>query len=54
MLEGKLFRTDMLRCALCQDAPCSAACGRLDPAGRLRSIWFDNEKGAAYRLQTDP
>lgn len=40
----------MLRCALCADAPCSAACAKLDPAGLLRSIWFDDEKAAAARV----
>ena len=37
----------MLSCVLCEDAPCTAACGRMDPAGALRSIWFGNEKAAA-------
>ena len=50
MFERKLYREDMLRCALCYDAPCSHVCSKLDPAGLLRSIWFDNEKGAASRL----
>ena len=50
MFERILYRSDMLRCALCHDAPCSAACARLDPAGLLRSVWFDNEKTAALRL----
>ena len=50
MFDKKLFRSDMLKCALCQEAPCTAACGKLDPAGLLRSIWFDNEKTAAARL----
>ena len=50
MFERKLYREDMLRCALCYDAPCSHACSKLDPAGLLRSIWFDNDKGAASRL----
>ena len=50
MLERKLYRPDMLRCVLCHDAPCSAACGQLDPAKLLRSIWFDNEKYAASGL----
>lgn len=50
MFEKVLSRADMLRCALCHDAPCSAACARLDPAGLLRSVWFDNEKTAALRL----
>ena len=48
MFTRKLFRSDMLKCALCQDAPCSAACSRgIDPAKKLFSIWFDNEKTAA-------
>ncbi|MCR4622440.1 MAG: NAD-dependent dihydropyrimidine dehydrogenase subunit PreA [Clostridiales bacterium] len=43
-------RSDMLRCALCLDAPCDAACGKLKPSSLLRSIWFDNEQGAAQGL----
>ena len=50
MFERNLFRTDMLNCALCADAPCSAACAKLNPAGLLRSIWFDDEKAAAAQL----
>ena len=50
MFEKKIFRSDMIRCALCTDAPCTDACGKLDAAALLRSIWFDNEKGAASRL----
>lgn len=50
MFERKIMRSDMLRCALCADAPCSAACAKLDPAGLLRSIWFDDEKAAAARV----
>ena len=52
-MQRKLYRPDMLRCSLCHDAPCSAACGNLNPASLLRSIWFDNEKGAAARLPKD-
>lgn len=52
MLVKKLFRSDMLKCVLCQDAPCSSSCGKLDPAGLLRSIWFDNEETAASRFPT--
>ena len=48
--EKAIRRADMIRCALCEDAPCSAACGKLDVAGLLRSIWFDDEKVAAARL----
>ena len=50
MFVKKLSRTDMLGCVLCSHAPCSAACHHLDPAGFLRSIWFDNEKGAASKF----
>ena len=53
MFERRLFRSDMLKCALCQDAPCASACERLDPAELLRGIWFDNEKGAAARLPAE-
>ena len=48
--ETHIRRSDMLRCALCRAAPCTEACGRMDPAGMLRSIWFDNERTAAARL----
>ena len=43
----------MLRCALCADAPCTGACGQIDPASMLRSIWFENEKTAAMRLPAE-
>ena len=55
MFQRKLFRSDMLRCALCAEAPCEAACGKLDCAQMLRSIWFDDEKAAASRFpETGP
>ena len=47
MFDRKLHRTDMLRCTLCQNAPCSSVCKKIDCASMLRSIWFDNEKTAA-------
>ncbi len=50
MFAGILNRSDMLRCALCSDAPCSAVCAHLDCAALLRSIWFDDEKTAAFRF----
>ena len=50
MFDRKLYRSDMLRCALCLDPPCTQACPKADPARLLRSIWFDNEKGAAAAL----
>ena len=50
LYERNIMRSDMIRCALCHDAPCSAACRACDPAALLRSIWFDNEKVAALRF----
>ena len=47
MFEKCITRSELLRCALCKDAPCTAACGTLDPARILRSLWFDDEKIAA-------
>ena len=44
MFEKHIKRSDMLSCVLCSHAPCSEACGRIDCASMLRSIWFDNEK----------
>ena len=49
-LIKKLYRRDMIECLLCDDAPCTKACPSLDPAALLRSIWFDNEEGAASGL----
>ena len=55
ILEKEILRADMIKCALCSDAPCSTACNDLDPAALLRSIWFDNEKTAAGKYpETDP
>ena len=46
--ETIIRRSDMISCLMCHDAPCSKACPfAVDPAKRLRSIWFENEKGAA-------
>ena len=45
-----LGRPDMIRCALCGEAPCESACPALPLAAMLRSIWFQNEQGAAARL----
>ncbi|MBR4549969.1 MAG: NAD-dependent dihydropyrimidine dehydrogenase subunit PreA [Oscillospiraceae bacterium] len=55
MFERKMFRPDMLQCVLCADAPCTEACGKLDCAAMLRSIWFDDEKAAGSRFPaSDP
>ncbi len=48
--EPIITRADMIRCALCADAPCDAACEKLRPAEALRSLWFRNEQTAALRL----
>lgn len=49
--ERAIKRSDMIKCVLCSDAPCSSACPyAADPGKKLRSIWFDNEKGAAASL----
>ena len=51
--EAFIRRADMVRCALCHDAPCDAACPELKPSALLRSIWFDNEQSAASGLPED-
>ncbi len=48
--EQRIARADMIRCALCADAPCDRACQNLAPAKLLRSVWFANEQTAAQRL----
>ncbi|MDO4805593.1 MAG: NAD-dependent dihydropyrimidine dehydrogenase subunit PreA [Lachnospiraceae bacterium] len=50
MFSRKIQRLDMLKCVLCYDAPCSGICQKIDPAGLLRNIWFDNERTAAGHL----
>ena len=55
LFERTVQRKDMIHCALCEDAPCSVACEKLDVARLLRSIWFDDEKAAAAQLpKQDP
>ena len=51
--EPMIRRGEMIRCALCLNAPCDAACGALSPSGLLRSIWFRNEQGAVSRLPAE-
>ena len=46
-IEPSILRSDMIRCALCQNAPCDAVCEHVKPADLLRSVWFQNEQCAA-------
>ncbi len=46
-------RSDMIRCALCLDAPCDDACKALKPSRLLRGIWFHNEQGMVSRLKEE-
>ena len=48
--EPKIARSDMIRCALCANAPCGAVCEKMNPAVLLRSIWFQDEQCAAVSL----
>ncbi len=34
--EPSITRSDMIRCALCADAPCEHVCEKVQPAGLLR------------------
>ena len=49
-LDKKVYRKDMAYCLLCHDAPCTKACTVMDPARKLRSIWFDNDNVAAFDM----
>lgn len=48
--ERQILRSNLINCALCEDAPCAKACGKIECDKALRSIWFDNEDGAAAKL----
>ena len=45
------IREEAARCLLCEDAPCTKACGKGDPARAIRAIRFDNVKNAGLWLQ---
>ena len=51
--EPTITRSDMIRCALCGQAPCDSTCDHLNPSSLLRSIWFNNEQTAAKRLPAE-
>ena len=38
------IREEAARCLLCEEAPCTRACGNGDPARAIRAIRFDNAK----------
>ncbi len=46
MSKRKMNTVAMAACLLCDEAKCGAACPHFDPSRALRSLWFDNEKGA--------
>ena len=42
-----VYETEINRCLLCEDAPCSKACVyNVNPADRIRSLYFENEYSA--------
>ncbi|MBP5522545.1 MAG: NAD-dependent dihydropyrimidine dehydrogenase subunit PreA [Bacteroidales bacterium] len=45
------IQEESARCLLCQDAPCTKACAKGDPARAVRAIRFDNLKIAARWLE---
>jgi len=45
------IREEAARCLFCQDAPCTKACGKGDPARAVRAIRFDNEEIASQWLE---
>ncbi len=52
-LKRLIYRESMISCELCYNAPCSLVCEKLDPAKKLRSIWFDNDRNAARLMPED-
>ena len=52
-MNRDVYRKDMVDCVLCLDPPCSKACPCMDPGSILRSVWFDNEKGAKLQMRED-
>lgn len=44
------FKTEVGRCLLCYDAPCSKICKKIDVSSVIRSIRFSNLTGAAAKV----
>lgn len=42
------------RCLLCNDSPCSKACGKIDTGRVIRAYYFKNRQGAALRVAGSP
>lgn len=49
----KDINLEVYKCKLCKDAPCSKNCNRLKPDKIIRSVRFDNLKGACSMLEND-
>lgn len=48
------YENEVNRCLLCHDAPCSKACPNdVNPADRIRSLYFDNNYSAIKGLKKD-
>ena len=52
-IEPDIGRIDMIRCALCGQAPCDNACETVRPSELLRRIWFHNEQQAVQSLPAE-
>lgn len=48
--QRSIYRSDMINCAICGNAPCTKACPALMPSDILRSLWFNNENAVAATL----
>jgi len=50
LIKEGIKRSDIIKCSLCKDAPCSAACPEVDPARAMFGIWFDDQDVTSLRL----
>ena len=48
--ENVYFKSEISRCLLCNDAPCSKACKQMDVSSIIRAIRFGNFTGAAAKI----